>query len=218
MSESFDLDAALRRYPLPEGQPDTELNRAMLAEAFGVTGPTIDRYRSEGMPVREDGGNGRAYVFQLSECFAWLQHRNAERRGVTERAEAVARQMRLHMLRATEQDDPTSALSPRERREILQAELVSMQAAEARRALVRVDDMALLLEDLLGTVRQALDALPDRLEREAGVGPEVTGKAVEICDQVLMQMRLMIERAHLEERDFDVEAEDGTLPGLTRGH
>ncbi|WP_118138787.1 DUF1441 family protein [Oceanicella sp. SM1341] len=212
MTEPFDLDEALVRHPLPEGQIDEALNRAQLGEAFGVSGPTIDKWRTAGMPAREEGGNGRAYVFQLSECWAWYQHRRAEQRAARERGDTAARQMRLQLLSATEQDDPTSGLSPKERREILQAELVSMQAAEARRALMRTEDVAELIEELFATVRQALDALPDRLEREAGIGPDAVGRAVGACDQVLMQMRSAIARAHLEERDHDSDA--AALPGL----
>jgi phage terminase Nu1 subunit (DNA packaging protein) len=202
-------------YQLPEGVADADLNQAQLAEALDVSLTTIVAYRTAGMPILSAGANGKAYTYRLSECWAWLQQRRADAQAERERGDATAAQMRMHLLRARVEDDPTTTLPPRERLLILQAELVHQQAAVARRSLIRIDEAAALIEGLFGILRSALDALPDRMEREAGVGPVVVERIMTICDRTLADLRSRIEAAQLREREWD-QGEDETprLPGL----
>lgn len=49
----------------------TIVNRAELADLFGVSLPTIDSWVRKGCPVVERGGRGREWQFHVSEIFNW---------------------------------------------------------------------------------------------------------------------------------------------------
>ncbi|MBL3611465.1 hypothetical protein JMM60_22460, partial [Rhodovulum sulfidophilum] len=57
-----DLADLRRLYPLPEGVEDTAMNRAQIARALDVSDNTISKWIAQGMPVLEEGGNGREYA------------------------------------------------------------------------------------------------------------------------------------------------------------
>lgn len=50
------------------------LSRSQLAQRFGVTVATIDRYVRKGMPVHHIGDKR----FDASECLTWIDAHNAE--------------------------------------------------------------------------------------------------------------------------------------------
>lgn len=54
-----------------------ELNRAELAEHMGVSLPTIDTWRREGMPVKRVGSKGVQWAFDLAEVIKWWGDRRA---------------------------------------------------------------------------------------------------------------------------------------------
>lgn len=200
------VEADVAAHPLPEGVEDAELNKTELAGALSVSTNTVDRWVQQGCPVEEGGANGKAYVFRLSEVWAWYQ---SSKRAAEERRQAASRaveQMRLHFLRLGD-DQGAAELSLKDRRELAQAELVWMQAAARRRELVPVEEMVDLLERVLGELRDALSALPDRLARELGLDRAQVERAVELCDQALEEARTRIERAELEPRPLE-EVED----------
>lgn len=47
------------------------LNRNQIAQIFGVSANTIDKWIGEGLPVETVGGNGQAYEFKHSDCLSW---------------------------------------------------------------------------------------------------------------------------------------------------
>ena len=59
------------KYPLPDGVADADVNRAQLAEALGVSEPTIDRFRKEGLPVVPDAPSCEEYArrMKLNQSF-----------------------------------------------------------------------------------------------------------------------------------------------------
>ncbi|MTH79411.1 terminase small subunit [Paracoccus aestuariivivens] len=47
------------------------VSRADLANIFGVTPPTVDRWVVQGCPVAKEGGRGRAYQFNTADIREW---------------------------------------------------------------------------------------------------------------------------------------------------
>lgn len=173
-----------RRHPLPDGVVDAELNRGQLARAFGVSEPTIDRWIGDGMPVLEQGTNGRSYKFLLSACWQWKAERDDAETQATEAGERAVQQMRLALI-GGEVGDGERGLSPKQRTELYEAEYKWSQAARARGELAYTAAVDELFEEVFTTIRDAVVSLPDRLQRESGLSNRQVEKAVTACDDAL---------------------------------
>lgn len=195
------MDAApdIERFPLPEGQPDVTLNKAQLAEAMCVSETTIDKWiRKAGFPILEGGSNGVAYQFRLSHVWAWRQEWREGERAKTEEAQRAVQQMRMTLLGLDDDDESREALlSPKERTEELRAESAFLVAARQRRELVPTPQVIELLEGIFGIVRDGLEAHPDRAARLLGLDGQDTEKLVALNDEMLGQLRAMIEMQYL---------------------
>ena len=179
---------------LPPGVEDVVLNRAQLASALNKSEPTITAWLREGLPFISAGTNGKSYEFQLSECWRWVQGKEAEAESRRTSADAAVMQMRLALVGGSELDAHEVSLSPKARRELYDAEQAFMTTALQRQALVKLPEVVSMLEDVLLTVRDAVTALPDRLEREAGLTGKPLDLAITICDQVLAEAQKRIEQ------------------------
>lgn len=195
----------LRRFPLPEGVDDNDLNKEQLARALKVSVNTVDKWVMDGMPVVQDGTNGRAYVLRLSECWAWRQAREAEASAQMEAAERSVQAMRLELIGGA-LGDTEQALSPKERKEIYAAEHAYMMAARARGELVHLAEVQELLEVILSAVRDGSDALADRLARDCGLEGEIIEHVVVICDDMLKDIRSKIEERALAHSEGEMPA------------
>lgn len=184
------------RHALPEGVADAVLNRSQIARALNVTEPTVDRMIDEGMPVAQEGGNGRAYEFQLSECWNWKCERDDAKRSADEQNERAVQQMRLALIGGTTGENER-ALSPKERGEIYDAEHKYMAAAAARGELIPRGNVIDMLEDVFATVRDALGTLPDRLQRECGLDGAQVESAIRACDDALNEMNRRLDKSEL---------------------
>lgn len=178
---------------LPPGVEDVVLNRAQLASALNKSEPTITAWLREGLPFLTAGTNGRSYEFQLSDCWKWVREKEREAEQRRTSADAAVLQMRLALVGGTEVDAGEAMLNPKQRRELYEAEQVFMTTALQRQALVRRPEVVSMLEDVLLTVRDSVTALPDRLEREAGITGKALELAIAICDQVLSEAQKRIE-------------------------
>ncbi len=175
---------AKSQYPLPDGVRDAILNRGQIARALDVSEPTIDRWIADGMPVYEQGGNGKSYKFQLSDCWAWKCARDHDEALATEESERTVQQMRLALIGGAA-GDSERALSPKERAELYEAEYRWSQAAKARGELTPIQRVEDLMEEVMATVRDTIVALPDRLQRECNLQNRQVEKAVIACDDAL---------------------------------
>ena len=178
--------------------PEPLLNRAQIASIFFVSENTIDKWRLKGMPVQREGGNGRAYQFKSSACKAWYHETQARAAEEKRKTEEFVAQQRMAFLGLDKQDQK-AGLSPAQMRELAQAELVWMQAAERRRALVQVDEMVDLLDLVFTEVRAGLDGQPDWLEREFALSGEDVERVVGFNDDLLRSIQAAIEAAALHE-------------------
>ncbi|MCF6271622.1 MAG: terminase small subunit [Rhodobacteraceae bacterium] len=190
--------------------PDPVLNRNQIAQIFGVSANTIDKWRAKGMPVEAEGGNGQAYEFLFSECQAWYEeNKESERREKASLDDFVAkRQAEFLGIKTT---DEQSRLTPRQVSELTNAQLGKLQLDSKRRKLVPVEEMVELLDKLFTTIRAALDGQPDWLDREFSLTTEQVVMVVEYNDGILKSMSEDIARAHLQEIELDGGDQSETL-------
>lgn len=130
--------------------------------------PTLRKLIRENadFPIVSAGKNGVSYEIDVEAAVGWLKsHEDAKRQAQRERADQV-RQFALELLGPDSEALGTDAsLSPAERKQLLEEELVAMKVAEARGALVRkesVDAMVAAIFDLFG---QNLRGMSARLAR-----------------------------------------------------
>lgn len=194
--EVLDLDA----YPLPDGIADDVFNRELLARAMSVSTVTISKWIDLGMPVAQRGGNGQAYEFRLSECYAWRMWREGREADQRRAKESNANQMAMMFLNETEEPE-RAALSPKEVREWSEAELIRNKAAEQRGELVRAQQVQEVFDHILASFRNAVMNLPDWLEQEFSLSPHQVDKAQRFCDGILSETRRQVS-------DFGFEAAD----------
>lgn len=192
------------------GGDEPLLNRAQIAQIFNVSENTIDKWRSKGMPVEVEGGNGVAYGFLFSRCKAWFEETQARAAAEKQQADDFVAQQRMEFL-GIKKDDQKAGLTPAQMRELAQAELFWMQAAERRRSLVQVDEIVELLDTVFSEVRAGLDGQPDWLEREFSLSGEDVERVVSYNDEVLRSIKSAIEAAALSERPEVVDPLDRGL-------
>jgi len=212
---AFDLEDALRDYPLPDGVADVVLNRGQCATALGVSENIITKYLDQGMPVLSKGSNGQAYEFQLSECFAWKMHRDEQHKEKRAAGDRVAAQMSL-LFRGEDDEDLNDGpvLTAEQIIKESQADYSRNKAAEARRELVRAARVRESFEDMLIVVRTQIVSLVDFAEMEFDLTPEQVRKMQVRCDGTLVQMRQEFSQACPAE----VEHLSAHLPISTEPH
>lgn len=209
------LAALVAQFPLPAAVPDCDVNQAELAEAFNVTTVTVGKWvgrsvesalwskdRASECPVVQKGGPGKPYVIRISHVWAWREYARAqdEARDSGVRRSVAALQASLLNVDAQSLSD---GLTVKERRDLVDYDFARNRAAELRRALVRVDEVAELVASLFEIVANGLDGMPDRLERELGLKPEQVHMVARISDDIRNALILRIEEAELQERVVD---------------
>jgi phage terminase Nu1 subunit (DNA packaging protein) len=179
-------------WPLPAGVPDAIVNQYQLADALNVSQTTLANWRRAGLPIEVEGKNGRSYEFRLSICFAWMKNRDAADSAGRRAAEDAAQQLRLALIGGEGATGERKALSPREQKETLELEVVWMQAARRRGELMDAGEVIQALQAIFGDFRDGLDALPDRLGRDLGLGGAAIEAAQVVCDDILEGARRRI--------------------------
>jgi len=203
---SAELSKAITAYPLPDGVPDADMNIDEFASAMGSTVNTVskwikDQTESPRFPVAQVGGPGKAYVLRLSHCYAWKMNRDQAETSRLKNNQSAIEALQASFL-GIDLDAPGATLSPKDRRTLAEADLMHNKAAMVRRQLVPLNEVTDLLESLLKIVRDGLESLPDRLERELSLKPEEVVRAKLIGDDVLNSIADRIEEAELQERDI----------------
>lgn len=187
-----ELEHLVKKYPLPEGAEDRVFNKEKLARAFGYESvKPIEKLLEEGMPVLERGSNGQAYQFQFSHCWAWWHAREDERRAIDE---ADRRTIQASMLALTggETGDSIDGLTPKQKREVIETQVAYEQFRRTRGELIERAEVVEMTETLLGLVRDTLNAMPDRLEREANLDAGAVEASISICDDTMADLHRRI--------------------------
>lgn len=205
---SDDLAEKLRLYPLPETVEDADMNMSEVALAFDTTVNTVAKWVRDGMPVAREGGNGTAYVLRLSHCWAWRRAREAEAANRNRHNEAQISLLRAEFL-GVDIDNPAAQLSAKERRELAEADMRWSEAQRRRRQLVQVGDVLDLLESMGKIVRDGIEAMPDRLERELDLNPVQVAAVARIGSDILTAIADRIAEEELQNADLG-EADFGS--------
>ncbi|MCR5859714.1 terminase small subunit [Mesorhizobium sp. J428] len=179
-----EIEDLVARHPLPEGVGDVVLNRDELAEALDVSSNTVTAWINAGMPVQQAGGNGKPYEFRLAHCHAWNQARKADEDLRTASARQAIAAMRLALVGGSS-GQSIEALDPKQRREIIAAQIEDERFAAQRRQLMRRDDVRELTESLMMLVRDTMESAPDRVERVEAMPPKAVDAFVDVCDELL---------------------------------
>jgi hypothetical protein len=219
---SAELAALVCAFPLPAGVPDEKMNVAEIALAMRVSANTVAKWTATSVlasdwtalpqfPVIEVGGPGRAYSIQLSHAWAWRQHRDGIE---TERSKSAARAIEAMQASFLNLDprDAEGGMTAKLRRELAEADFAYSKAATMRRRLVDIDEVQQVLESVFQIMRDGMESMPDRLERELGLKPDQVDLIVRLADDILREMADRIEDAELRERDLsDDEIPDRVL-------
>lgn len=191
----FDLEEALRQFPLPEAVPDETFTLTDMAKALDVTEPTLKRYISAGMPVVSHGSNGRGYELRFSECYAWKSWRDGEEAARKKaRSEAIG-QMRLLFRNDEDAEAEATTLTAKEIKEESDAEIARLKAAQLRGELVPVERVRDAIERAVVGFRNGMITLPDFAEIELGLSPEDVDKLQGWVDGVLHELEIRINAA-----------------------
>lgn len=183
-------------------QPDPPVNRNGLAQIFGVSVNTIDKWRQKGMPYISEGGNGQAYEYSVADCLAWYEKDQAEAAAKKSEMDEYIAKRQAEFL-GFEPDAEQSNLTPAQVKDLASAQLVHMQAAAKRRTLVSVEEMVELFSTIFSEVRSALDGQPDWLDRLLDLSPEQVVKISAYNDAMLTKMTDNIRAAALYELDHE---------------
>jgi transcriptional regulator with XRE-family HTH domain len=141
--------------PVPER---IKVNKAELAEAFGISLPTVEQWIRGGCPVIERGARGRAWVLNLLDVARW----------------------RYAVPEANDEGFDPDRASPKDRKDWFDSEFRRRQLQERDAELIPAAEVERGLADLVSQVVRTLDTLGDVLERDAGI----TGEAVERVNKV----------------------------------
>lgn len=203
---SDDMRAMLERHPLPSGVNDADMNQDELAAALGTSVNSIGKWIKEpGFPIAEAGGAGKAYVLRLSHCYAWKLGRDAQEKAHSAHNKESIQKLQAQML-GLDMSDPQAQMTTKERRELSEADFAYSRAAQMRRQLLKLDDVTDLLETIFKIVRDGIEGMPDRLERELNLKPEEVGSVDRVGRDILNTISDKIEAAELTERQVeDVE-------------
>lgn len=182
----------VKRHPLPDGVNDAVMNQTELAAFFGVTLTTISVWLNAGMPVLERGRQGSEYEMQASACWAWKQARDASEVARSREAQDAIEAMRLALVGGTP-GDSLEALDPKQRREIIAAQMEQERFQVHRGELMRRTDVRQLVENLLRIFMDTVDAWPDRLERSSAFPPALIEKHVEEGDALVEELRRQVQ-------------------------
>lgn len=180
--------ALVEKWPLPNGAPDALVNKAQLATGLGVTETTLSawlRRPEKPLPYEVAGANGRSYQFRLSIAYAWMRAMRADEESAKAAGDAAAAQLSMALLGGESAAGEQGKMSLADQRKLLELEALRRVEATNRRELVWRSDVAEAFEDYNAAIRDALDALPDRLARELGLEGRDLEKIERACDDVL---------------------------------
>ena len=203
----------VERYPLPPHMEDRYFNRAEIAIVFKVDEKQIDRWMNRnGFPVVQKGNNGKPYRFGLAECWAWKKHRDAEKQREREQTEAAIAQAAFELLGGSHNPDDEQCMTPKERMDWYKLDQMYLERAEQRGGLVPRREVVTLLEGVFELVRNAVNGMPDRLSRDAGLSGLQADQAVAIADDILAGLHQKV--AEFGQRGSDPEIQPKALNEL----
>lgn len=204
-----DMQAKLDRHPLPDGVNDADMNQDELGAALGTSVNTVGKWIKEiDFPVVEPGGAGKAYVLRLSHCYAWKMDRDAREKTRAEHNQQSIMKLQAQML-GLDISDPQANMTTRERREMTEADYSWSKAQQMRKQLLKLDDVTNLYESVFKIIRDGIEGMPDRLERELSLKPEEVELVVRVGRDILNTVTERIQNSELRGKKVEeVEVSD----------
>ena len=135
-------------------------NKALVAEWFGVSIPAVDGWIRRGCPSVQRGEKGRPWVFDLLKVAEWR-------------------------FRHDEGPIDPSGMTPKDRLDHYRAERERLKLEQETGSLIPAAEVESVTAEVMKTLAQTLDTLPDVLERDAGI----SGEAVQIVQRVIDSAR-----------------------------
>lgn len=155
-----------------ENASSRQVNRAGLAEIFGVSMPTVDSWVRGGCPVVKRGGRGMEWQFDTAAIAVWLRERAvSDATGTTQADEAELKRRKLAAETAVAELDLAKAkglVAPLDQIERNMAKAFAELRANLRNIpsnivsiLIGETDERVFKRELLKEIDQALEALAD---------------------------------------------------------
>lgn len=186
-----EIEILVARHPLPEKVSDVVMNREDLSHAMATSVNTISQWIAQGMPVLQNGANGKAYEIQLSQAWAWRSEVKISEDKRSKAVQESARALRLELI-GGRTGDGIDGLDPKAKREIFATQVEYEKFQAQRNQLLQRDDVADLLDNLFSLTRDTLENAPDRAEREAALPPEAVTVLIDVCDDLLGELQRRI--------------------------
>ncbi len=172
------------------------VNLEELSRIVRVSATTLRRMIAEhaDFPIRERGKNGVPYSFDTDEVTAWLKA-NAEKAEAAKRARAAELEAEQRRLFGDElPDDGAQGLSPRERKELYEAERLRRQLAEQSGELTRTRDVEAVLDAYNTAVVGRMMRIADDFAREVSLSREDRDRLVSLIEAALRDCADKLER------------------------
>lgn len=164
------------------------VSRAELADIFGVTPPTVDKWVSQGCHVAKEGGRGRAYEFNTASVREWRDQL------IRDDAKSTASASEAELLR---------------RQLAAQTELAELKLAEAKKLVAPVDQMRKAISLANAAVRQQMRNIADRVPRMiVGETDEARIKRV-LKAEIDQALTSLATSSVVTESDIEVDDSDG---------
>ena len=128
-----------------------QANKAEMAEWFNVSVATVDAWLRRGCPYIQRGGPGKGWVFDLREVAQWYYGKSAQ---------------------ADETEDDPEQMSPKERLDWYRGETERMKIASRRQELYERAPTLHAFSTTIAVFAEQVRAIPDILERRAGLNPK----------------------------------------------
>lgn len=186
------IDDLIERYPLPDGVSDVVMNKQQCAEFLAVSLPTIDNYIRSGMPVKQEGTNGRSWELQASHVHAWRSADEEARKLREGEVRRAIETMRMRLVGGAA-GSTIQALSPRERKELYEVEAAHEKLRRERAVSLHRDDVREAFETLMQLTRDTVTAFPDRAERELQLDGKTVDHLIDLCDDLLEDLARRIQ-------------------------
>ena len=159
------------------------LNKRQIAEAFGVSVPTVDSWVARGCPVVEVGDKGAAYKFDLEAVRRWRDAELGRLKVEQEVTAAAIRGMQAELDLAGGGDPKIEALPFKHRLDFYKSEQQRMDLARQRGFLCETAKVRQDYARTLAYLRDRLQSLPDFLERRCALEPAVVDEIIEAVSQ-----------------------------------
>lgn len=148
-----------KKKPVKITIPDVRCgNKADAAQFFGIALPTLDKWIRDGMPIVQRGHQGVSWVIDLAKAAEWRYSSHLDDGRI----------------------DPET-LSPGERKLWYDGETRRRELQVRDRKLIEHDEVEETVATAFAAIAQTLLALPDNLERRAGL----SGEQAEVIEQTI---------------------------------